>query len=196
MNILNLYSGIGGNRKLWGDEHSITAIEINEDIAKVYKDFFPNDKVFICDAHTFLEDHYKEFDFIWSSPPCQSHSRARYTFQVKGRNANALFPDLKLYEEIIFLKNYFNGKWVVENVIPFYTPLIKPNNLLQRHYVWSNFYIFNKVFLSDDLIYSQISDLSKKFGFDLSKYKLKNKRQILRNCVTPELGKYILECVK
>ena len=29
MKILNLYAGIGGNRKLWGDEHEITAVELN-----------------------------------------------------------------------------------------------------------------------------------------------------------------------
>ncbi len=29
MNILNLYAGIGGNRKLWGSTHKITAVESN-----------------------------------------------------------------------------------------------------------------------------------------------------------------------
>ena len=33
MNILNLYAGIGGNRHLWGDEHNITAVELNEKVA-------------------------------------------------------------------------------------------------------------------------------------------------------------------
>ena len=41
--ILNLYAGIGGNRKLWGDEHEITAVEYDEATADVYtssiKDF-------------------------------------------------------------------------------------------------------------------------------------------------------------
>ena len=68
LKILNLYCGIGGNRKLWGD-HKVTAIEINEDRAKIYQDFFPNDNVVVGDAHQYLLDHYKEFDFIWSSPP-------------------------------------------------------------------------------------------------------------------------------
>lgn len=34
MKILNLYCGIGGNRKLWGDEHEITAVEWDSNIAK------------------------------------------------------------------------------------------------------------------------------------------------------------------
>ena len=34
--VLNLYAGIGGNRKLWKDVE-VTAVEINEEIAGVYK---------------------------------------------------------------------------------------------------------------------------------------------------------------
>ena len=86
MKILNLYAGIGGNRKLWGNEHEITAVEINPEIAKIYHDFFPNDKVIVADAHKYLLEHYKEFDFIWSSPPCQSHSRMN-DLLVKGKKS-------------------------------------------------------------------------------------------------------------
>jgi len=71
MKVLNLYAGIGGNRKLWEDV-DVTAVELNPDIAKIYQDFFPNDKVIVADAHKYLLKHYKEFDFIWSSPPCQT----------------------------------------------------------------------------------------------------------------------------
>lgn len=51
MKILNLYAGIGGNRKLWGDEHEITAVEINPEIAEIYKNLYPQDTVIIGDAH-------------------------------------------------------------------------------------------------------------------------------------------------
>lgn len=64
MKILNLYAGIGGNRKLWGDEHEITAVENDPNIAKIYQEFFPNDTVIVGDAHKYLLEHYKEFDFI------------------------------------------------------------------------------------------------------------------------------------
>ena len=77
MKILNLYAGIGGNRKLW-DNVDVTAIEISPQIAKIYQDLYPNDNVIITDAHQYLLDHYKEFDFIWTSPPCQSHSSFRH----------------------------------------------------------------------------------------------------------------------
>ena len=58
MKILNLYAGIGGNRKLWGDEHEITAVELDENIAKIYKELYSNDTVIIGDAHEFLKEHF------------------------------------------------------------------------------------------------------------------------------------------
>ncbi len=189
MKILNLYAGIGGNRKLWGDEHEVTAIENVPEIAKIYQDFFPNDKVIVCDAHEYLLEHYKEFDFIWSSPPCPSHSRIRiYSAVARGQN-EPLFPDMKLYEEIIFLEHYFKGEWVVENVCSYYEPLIKPYEI-QRHYFWSSF-VIPKSFdvVSDSIADGKIEFWEKKFGFDLSKYKLKvEKKTILRNCVDPKLA--------
>jgi DNA (cytosine-5)-methyltransferase 1 len=81
--ILNLYAGIGGNRKLWGDEYDITSVEIDPGIAAVYADLYPNDTVIVGDAHQYLLDHFQEFDFIWSSPPCPSHSRIRLTHKTK-----------------------------------------------------------------------------------------------------------------
>lgn len=44
--VLNLYAGIGGNRKLWKNV-DVTAVEIDENIAKIYQDFFPEDKIFM-----------------------------------------------------------------------------------------------------------------------------------------------------
>ena len=143
MKILNIYAGIGGNRQLWGDEHEITAVEYNTDIAAVYQDFYPNDTVIVGDAHAYLLEHYKEFDFIWSSPPCQSHSRILDS-QYKRENYKPKYPDMKLWQEIIFLQGHQRDKkWVVENVIPYYQPLIKPSAELLRHYFWSNFNIPN-----------------------------------------------------
>jgi len=193
MKILNLYAGIGGNRKLWGDNHDITAIENNEFIASFYKQQFPKDKTYICDAHKYLLNNYKEFDFIWSSPPCQSHSSFRKNICVRYRGTNPVYPDLKLYEEILFLKSHAECNWVVENVKPYYKPLIEPDFILQRHYFWANKKIEKKDFKTDLIRKAQIPDLQKKYGFDLSKSWIKNKRQVLRNCVLPELGLYVFE---
>src|SRR5688572_29798710 len=111
MKVLNLYAGIGGNRKLWEDVE-VTAVEYNEEIANIYKDLYPNDNVIIGDAHQFLLDHYNEFDFIWSSPPCPTHSRARFARASTLKEQK--YPEMSLYQEIIFLQNYFDGKWLVE----------------------------------------------------------------------------------
>lgn len=195
MKVLNLYAGIGGNRKLWEDVE-VTAIEKDFDIASVYADLYPQDRLIIGDAHKYLLEHYKEFEFIWASPPCQSHCQMRQNLAVRFRGTPANYPDMKLYQEIIFLTHNFNGLWVVENVDPYYEPLIKPSVELQRHLFWSNFYIPKRKFPTDILRSAQIPDLQKHTGIDLSKYKLANKRQILRNCVYPELGQHILLSAK
>lgn len=190
--ILNLYAGIGGNRKKWKN-CDVTAVELNPLMANIYKDLFPKDKLIVGDAHEYLRTHYKDFDFIWTSPPCQSHSSFRHNICVRFRGTEAHYPDMKLYEEIIFLKHHARCGWVVENVKPYYEPLIK-GNLIQRHLFWSNFEIPNIEMKKDVIRTTQIPDLEKHHGYDLSKYKLPNKRQVLRNCVYPELGEYVLGC--
>ena len=195
MKILNLYCGIGGNRKEWGNKHEIVAVELNKDIAMIYKDLYPNDTVIVADAHEYLLEHFNEYDFIWASPPCQTHSSFRQNIGVRFRGVKPVYPDMKLWQEIIFLQANAQCKWVVENVIPYYEPLIKPTAKLQRHLFWSNFNLPAKEFEKDKIRTAQIPDLQKLHGVDLSKYKISDKRQILRNCVHSELGKYILECV-
>ena len=192
--VLNLYAGIGGNRKLWKNIQ-VVAVEINPEIVKIYQDFFPNDEVILGDAHQYLLEHYNEFDFIWSSPPCQSHSSFRFNICVRFRGTKPVYPDLKLYEEILFLMAHFKGKWVVENVKPYYKPLIE-GKLIQRHLFWSNFRIPDLELEQDNIRKVQIPQLQEIHGFNLSKYKLKNKRQILRNCVHPKLGLHIIRSAK
>lgn len=191
MRILNLYAGIGGNRRLWGDEHQITAVEIDPDIASVYADLYPNDEVIVGDAHEYLLANYKNFDYIWSSPPCQSHSSFRFNIQVKYRGTKAVYPDMKLYQEIILLMTHYEGLYVVENVKPYYDVLIKPTKELQRHYFWANYDISDAEFKGENLRTAQIPDLEKLHQIDLSKYKLSNKRQVLRNCILPDLGLHV-----
>ena len=103
---MNLYAGIGGNRKLW-ENVEVTAIEIDEDVAQIYKDNFPNDTVITGDAHQYLLEHYNEYDFIWSSPPCPTHSRMNFLLNEKGDKMK--YPDMKLYQEILLLKHFFRG---------------------------------------------------------------------------------------
>lgn len=189
MKILNLYAGIGGNRKLWGNGHEITAVEFDENIARIYSDFFPKDKMVIADAHQYLLEHYKEFDFIWSSPPCPSHSHIRKELGVMGGQNEAIYPDMKLYEEILFLDGYSKAKWIVENVVSWYKPLIQPQEI-GDHYYWGNFLI-PPLKVPSRKHNDGMKALVDRKGFDLDKYKGVDKRKILRNCVEPEVGKHI-----
>jgi DNA (cytosine-5)-methyltransferase 1 len=195
--ILNLYAGIGGNRKLWGDL-KVTAVENVKGIAEIYRDYFPDDEIVVGDAHEYLEKNFEKFDFIWSSPPCPTHSNLRKGLSMAA-GAEPKYPDMKLYEEILFLQGYFKGEWVVENVRSWYGPLVEPQER-GRHYYWSSFDIpesdiFNvkEVGNPGDFGYSESS---KKYGFNLDKYKAPSKYpkdRILRNMVHPKVGKFILE---
>jgi len=189
MNILNLYAGIGGNRKLWGNDHEITAIENNPQIAKIYQDFFPNDKVIVADAHQYLLEHFKEFEFIWSSPPCPSHSRMNKINYNKG--CPPKYPDMKLYEEIILLKYWFEGRFCIENVIGYYEPLIRPAEI-RGHYFWANFYVAELGKVTRGIRSDQKPIANKHFNIDSYGMKKADHRQTLNNCVEPELGLHIL----
>ena len=195
MKILNLYAGIGGNRKLWGDEHKITAIENVSAIAKIYQDFFPKDKVIIADAHQYLLDHYKEFDFIWSSPPCPTHSRFNNLNNVQ-EGKNVKYPNMDLYQEIIYLKHWFKGKYCIENVVSYYEPLVYPQEI-NNHYFWTNFFI-NQLDKQKRGIRNEKNHIeirAKQLGMDLEKIKGNSefKRKVLNNCVEPETGLHIFQ---
>jgi len=198
--VLNLYAGIGGNRKLWTDVE-VTAVELNPEIAKIYQDFFPDDKVIVADAHQYLLDHYADgWDFIWSSPPCPSHSGVNFFLNAQGC---IRYPDMMLWQEIIFLTHFCKTNWVVENVETYYEPIIPPYNA-DRHFFWSNFVIQpwtdrkskaisilntrESTRRKSDEIISTLQDLH---GFDLTKFDYPDKRKILANCVKPELGLHI-----
>ena len=196
MKVLNLYAGIGGNRKLWEDVE-VTAVEIIPEIAEVYLGFFSDDKIVIGDAHQFLLDHYKEYDFIWSSPPCPTHSVTNSFLHAQGV---IRYPDMRLWQEIVFLKTWSKAKWVIENVKSYYDPLYPPTEI-DRHYFWSNFHIapyrMNKKFnITNTRISTRkdpetyLNELKKLHGFDI------NDVELLRNCVYPPLGLHILKCAQ
>jgi DNA (cytosine-5)-methyltransferase 1 len=203
MKILNLYACLGGNRYKWDEvtDVEVTAVEWDDELARLYQERFPNDTVIVADAHQYLLDHYKEFDFIWSSPPCPTHSKVRVT-QKNQEFYIPKFPDMKLYEEIIFLKEHFKGRYVVENVIPYYPPLINPIKR-GRHLYWTNFNLPNNIDRKESkgIMCGQTDDeldklcelhqITKDF---LNTYKGKqSKTKIVRNLVDFEVGKTILE---
>lgn len=196
MKILNLYACLGGNRYKWNEvknDIQVTAIELDKEAAKLYKERFPNDIVIVTDAHEYLLKYYKQFDFIWSSPPCPSHSRARF---ARKNTTTAIYPDLKLYEEILFLENYFEGKYCIENVIPYYEPLI-PAQKRGRHLYWTNFLLPNDLNERKSSIMESKDEVSKWCEFhdyDFRKYKGKQSVQkMARNLVDYEAGRTIFE---
>jgi DNA (cytosine-5)-methyltransferase 1 len=197
--ILNLYACLGGNRYKWNevaDNLEITAVELDPEAARLYKERFPQDEVIIADAHQYLLDHFKEFDFIWSSPPCPTHSKMRLVNTGEGeRKTKATFPDLKLYEEIIFLNNFFKGKFCVENVIPYYEPLIAAQKR-GRHLYWTNFILPKNLNdrRAENFIYAKQRELEKFHEINLSSYKGEQRKdKMARNLVDFEAGKTILQ---
>lgn len=192
--VLNLYACLGGNRYKWDEVANIevTAVELDPEIARLYQERFPKDKVIVADAHQYLLDHYKDFDFIWSSPPCPTHSRIQTSFKNK-KTFKPCFPDMKLYEEIIFLEQFFKGKYCVENVIPYYELLIKGHKR-DRHIYWTNFNLPNILSNRNE----KIGGLNEHKRLELfHDYKCKTNiggyRDILRNLVDYVAGKTIFE---
>jgi DNA (cytosine-5)-methyltransferase 1 len=186
MKVLNLYAGIGGNRKLWEDVE-VTAVEFSEDIADKYSKLFPNDRVIVTDAHEYLLHNSKKFDFIWSSPPCPTHSRTNY-FTQEIRKVKT-YPDMKLWQEIIYLSHFFKGLWAVENVIPYYEPFLPNHIKIGRHFIWANFKI-----PVIEMPKNEIGTMMKQYvgtGKHAHDKKLED-----RNAVNSELGLHILDSAR
>ncbi|MDH1880953.1 class I SAM-dependent methyltransferase [Empedobacter sp. GD03797] len=195
MKILNLHAGIGGNRKKWKG-HQVTAIEIDVDTAEIYRNLYPEDEVIVCDAMSFLLENYNKYDFIWSSPPCPTHSRINTTIVSSGQQ-KPRFADMQLYQIIIFLSQWYKGKFVVENVIPYYEVLI-PAKKIDRHLYWANFAIGSfDVTKKPNHETATVKDLEEFYNVDLSEFNPKGvntKLKMLRNMVHPDIGEYILNC--
>ena len=194
--ILNLYACLGGNRYKWdevADNLEVTAVELDPELAKLYQERFPKDIVIVADAHQYLLDHYKEFDFIWTSPPCPTHSKSRF---ARHESTTPEYPDMKLYQEIIFLDNYFKGKYCVENVVPFYEPLVAGKKR-GRHLYWANFNIPSDLKARKASIMEGKNEVKNWCEFhDYNFYQYKGKQRIdkiARNLVDYEAGKTILE---
>jgi DNA (cytosine-5)-methyltransferase 1 len=115
---------------------------------------------------------------------------------------------MKLYEEIIFLQTFFKGKYCIENVIPYYEPLI-PAQKRGRHLYWTNF-VLPKVLSNRNSPNMECQELglnkNKKIGktsfiqfcefhdYDFTKYKgSQDKEKMARNLVDYEAGRTIFE---
>lgn len=195
--VLNLYGCLGGNRYKWDELETsleITCVELDPFLCELYQERFPNDIVINTDAHEYLRSNYNKYDIIWSSPPCPSHSIARYG----NKKIDYIYPDMSLYQQNVLLESLFKGTWVIENVIPYYKPLI-PYHKVGRHAFWSNIYIpgniqYRKPSFKFMKTNDEISKLSEFHDFDLYQYKGKQRKdKIGRNLVDYVLGKSIFQ---
>lgn len=199
--ILNLYACLGGNRFKWdevADNLEITAVELDPELARMYQERYPNDIVIVADAHAYLLENYQEYDFIWSSPPCPTHSRANFWGSKTVESRKKIYPDMKLYQEILFLDNWYDGKYCVENVIPYYEPLIQAKKR-GRHLYWTNFNLPNTLNERRAQVGQGKDEVKKLCEFhkiEVNDYKgSQDRKKIARNLVDYEAGKTILQTV-
>jgi len=92
---------------------------------------------------------------------------------------------MELWQEIIFLKTFFKGKYCVENVISYYEHFIPPTAELGRHYLWANF-VIPKI----DLPKNEVGTMMKKYAG--TEKHAHSKPLEDRNAVNANLGLHIL----
>ena len=182
--LLNTFAGVGGNTKLLDrDQFEITHVETLAKRCNYLEEFFPNDTVIKTDAYQYILDHILEYDIIWASPPCPTHSSVRWLSKNKA-GFKYVYPDLKMYEIILLLQKAREDKsWVVENVMPYYEPLITPTAKIGRHLIWSNKIIREKEFPPDNIKHMKVDP-----NRPLS-------RKDLRDEMNGDIGKYIINSI-
>ena len=187
MKILDLFAGPGGTAKGF---HSVKsglqyfAVENDLDTLNLHKENNPSSICIFGDAYQWL-DRLEKYDFVWISPPCTTHSRAMLYHKNKSSWKE---PDNRLWD-IINLVLKLKTAAVVENVVPWYKPKIKPTCKISRHLFWSNFRI----------IPFKISEPSKKHKYmyrkDWEQYHnmIFNNRKQARNCLKSEIAAEIFK---
>ena len=205
--VLNLYAGVGGNRALWPQEADVTAVEKDPEIAEAYAALWPDDELVVGDAHQYLLDHLGDgWDLIWSSPPCQSHSKLNRLLG-RGKHRKLRYPKFgQLYGEVVVLTEFRRDvPWVVENVKPYYEVLIPPTTIMDRHLMWSNIglpYIAPRP-EETTRVSKNGKQLSRMKSLDVDNWEALygltlptcadswgrgKRRQVMRNCVDPKIG--------
>ena len=184
---LNLFAGHGGNTELLDRSlFEVTHVETDPKRIELLKEKFPGDKIIGADAYQYLLDHVREFDIIWASPPCTTHSSIRWSNRNKPNFKN-VYPDLKLYQVILFLQRA-HDLWIVENVVPYYDPLIKPKAKVGRHLVWASHMIKDQEFPTDNIIHID-KDLRDRMNPEIGLYLLS---QVSKGITQDNLENYII----
>ncbi|MHA1887546.1 MAG: DNA cytosine methyltransferase [Promethearchaeota archaeon] len=136
MKILDLYAGLGGTAKgiqkalaEFAIDYEYFAVDNNHNICIAHKQNNPSSQI-ICDNALNWLKYINKFDFIWASPPCQSHSKLQYIHK------NRLI-DWSLWHIIDVLRRK-NIPYVVENVLVYYNEPFEHTLMVGRHCFWSN----------------------------------------------------------
>ncbi len=143
LRILDLFCGVGGVARGFqkyllenGIEFEYYAVDINDAILLAHRILNPHSVTLKRDAYSFTDHELRSYDFIWASPPCESHSRLMWIYN-KNQPEKWEPPDKKLWQLIERL--YRLGiPFVVENVRPYYRPPMRPTSYVCRHALWSN----------------------------------------------------------
>jgi DNA (cytosine-5)-methyltransferase 1 len=210
MEVLNTFAGLGASVYLLHElgEFNVTAVEIDSHVARVYQELYPDHEVVVGDAYEYIRNNHHKFKIIWASPPCPTHSRMRRVNHGKNPTKPFIYPDMDLYKLIIALKQFYKGNWVVENVVGYYNPLIKPYEI-GRHYFWSNVKLNNSIKQHHGNIIRHykinreeyIKLMEQYLGMPLPREKIylvdmtgrKRDDTVFRNCVHPLVGKHVFK---
>ncbi len=140
--ILDLFCGLGGVARGFQEyliEKNIKfeyyAVDIDFKILLTHKILNPKSITIKKDAYSLRDEELKEYDFIWASPPCETHSHLNFYNWNNPKKFKP--PDMRLYKLIKRL-HILNIPFIVENVKPYYKPPIKPCTKIGRHILWSN----------------------------------------------------------
>lgn len=143
MRILDLYGGVGGTgigihevcQEEFGLEYDYMIVENDEEVIKYHALNCPRSHIYKEDAINWL-DKLENFDFIWVSPPCKSHSMAMLFWSNTEKFRQI---DKDLFKWIRKTRELKLPAIVVENVVPYYGFKYKPTCMIGRHVFWANF---------------------------------------------------------
>lgn len=197
MRILDLYAGLGGTAKgiqsvleKKGVDYEYFAIEIDPNVCAAHKINNPRSTVICADVKDWL-DKITDFDFVWASPPCQTHSILNFSNKATGKKTNLV--DWSLWHVIDHLQRTENVSYVVENVLIWYNEPFKHNFNLDRHYFWTNLSLLSFEYQKRTKDWGYLSVKGWKEYHQVEHAITGNKRQQLRNCLHWSIAAGIFE---
>jgi len=196
--VLDLYAGLGGTdkgiRKVAAEKNiklDYYAIEIDPAVCQAHKKNHLESNVICADVKDWL-DKVTDFDFVWASPPCQTHSINNYSNKAIGYKTKPV--DWSLWHVIDILQRAETIPFVVENVKIWYNEPFKHNFKLDRHYFWTNLQLvpfdYHKKPAKE---WCHISVKDWQEYHQLEPATTGDKRQQLRNCVHWSIAAGIFE---